>query len=104
NREVQASATRQIAAASSREWVIERSIRRAPLRSAHAFVRPARRTAGFGRPTISISFHVKRTPIQSAFPTASLPAKRPAQHTSGFARELHYARSASVKQRSLKAG
>ena len=36
-------------------------------------------TAGFGRPTISISFQVKRpTPKPSALPTASLPAKRPA--------------------------
>jgi hypothetical protein len=37
-----------------------------------------RLTLGFGRPTISISFQVNRTPIPSAFPTASLPAKRPA--------------------------
>jgi hypothetical protein len=44
----------------------------------HARVRPERLTLGFGRPTISISFHVKRTPMPSALPTASLPAKRPA--------------------------
>ena len=47
-------------------------------RSANAAVRPERRTPGFGRPTISISFHVKRTPQPSALPTASLPAKRAA--------------------------
>ena len=38
--------------------------------------RPAQSYAG--RPTISISFHVKRTPQPSAFPTASFPANRPA--------------------------
>src|SRR5919204_1687234 len=75
-RSVYASETTQIAAASSRECVIERSIAPALVHSAHSFVRPERRTPGFGRPAISISFHVKRTPIPSAFPIASLPAKR----------------------------
>jgi hypothetical protein len=41
-------------------------------------VRPVRYTPGFGRPRISISFHVKYTPEPSALPTASLAAKRPA--------------------------
>ena len=42
--------------------------------------RPDSRTDGFGRPTISMSFQAKAraTPKPSAFPTASLPAKRPA--------------------------
>ena len=47
------------AAASSRECVIESSIVPAPTFSAHAAVRPLRYTPGFGRPRISISFHVK---------------------------------------------
>ena len=66
------------AAASPRECVIERSIAPACIRSAKAFVRPERTTPGFGRPAISISFHVKWTPQPSALPTASLPANRPA--------------------------
>ena len=48
-----------IAAASSRECVIESSIVPAPTRSANAAVRPLRCTPGFGRPRTSISFHVK---------------------------------------------
>ena len=53
-------------------------------RSAHACVRPGSLTPGFGRPTISISFHAKRaTPKPSALPTASLPAKRPAYAAPG---------------------
>ena len=67
-----------MAAASSREWVIERSIAPARTRSANAAVRPESVTAGFGRPTISTSLHVKRTPQPSALPTASLAAKRAA--------------------------
>ena len=67
-----------MAAAISRECVIDRSIAPAWTRSAKAAVRPDNRTPGFGRPTISISFHVNRTPQPSAFPTASLPANRPA--------------------------
>ena len=57
---------------------MERSIGPAPTRCAHAAVRPESRTPGFGRPAISISFQVKRTPQPSALPTASLPAKRAA--------------------------
>jgi len=49
-----------------------------PTFSAQRSVFPARVTPGFGGPTISISFHVKRTPQPSALPTASLPAKRAA--------------------------
>ncbi len=64
-----------MAAAISRECVIDRSIGPAWTRSANAAVRPDSRTPGFGRPTISISFHVKRTPQPSAFPTASLPGE-----------------------------
>jgi len=71
-------ATAAIAAAIPRECVIDSSISRAPTRSAQAAVRPVSRTAGFGRPWISISFHVKWTPEPRAFPTASLPAKRAA--------------------------
>ena len=48
-----------IAAASSRECVIESSIVPAPTFSANAAVRPLRCTPGFGRPRTSISFHVK---------------------------------------------
>src|SRR5581483_163440 len=70
--------TTATAAASSREWVMERSIAPASTWSAQAAVRPERRTDGFGRPAISISFQVKRTPQPSALPTASLPAKRAA--------------------------
>src|SRR5262249_26775520 len=47
------------AAASSRECVIESSIRTSPSRSAQRAVRPLRWTPGFGRPRTSISFHVK---------------------------------------------
>jgi hypothetical protein len=54
-----ASTTTATAAASSREWVIESSIVPAPTFSAHAAVRPVRKTPGFGRPRISISFQVK---------------------------------------------
>ena len=57
---------------------MDRSIAPARTRSANAAVRPVSRTAGFGRPTISTSLHVKRTPHPSALPTASLPAKRAA--------------------------
>ena len=70
--------TTQIAAASSRECVIERSIGPARTRSPQAFVEPESRTDGFGRPAISISRHVKRTPQPRALPIASLAAKRPA--------------------------
>ena len=71
--------TTATACASSRECVIERSIAPAPSASARAATRPERRTDGFGRPTISISFQAKAraTPKPSALPTASLPAKRP---------------------------
>ena len=57
--EPHASTTTATAAASSREWVIDSSILPAPTFSAHAAVRPERCTPGFGRPRISISFHVK---------------------------------------------
>ena len=67
-----------MAAASSREWVMDRSIGPAATFSAQAAVFPESVTDGFGRPTISISFQVKRTPQPSALPTASLPANRPA--------------------------
>ena len=72
--------TTHTADASSREWVIDRSIAPAPTRSAHAATLPESRTDGFGRPAISMSFQAKAraTPNPSAFPTASLPAKRPA--------------------------
>src|SRR4029077_3660208 len=73
-----ASRTTATAAASSRECVIESSIFPAPTFSAHAAVRPVRKTPGFGRPRISISFQVKWTPDPSALPTASFAAKRPA--------------------------
>ena len=53
------STTTATAAASSRECVIDSSIEPAPTFSAHAAVRPVRWTPGFGRPRISISFHVK---------------------------------------------
>jgi hypothetical protein len=39
---------------------------------------PVSVTPGFGGPTISMSFHVNRTPQPSALPTASLPQKRAA--------------------------
>src|SRR6185437_4806572 len=70
------SATTAIAAASSFECVIERSISPALTRSPHAFVQPESCTPGFGRPAISISRQVKWTPQPSALPIASLPAKR----------------------------
>src|SRR5206468_1884350 len=72
--------TTATAVASSRECDIERSIAPAPARSAHARTRPDRRTAGFGLPAISTSRHAKAraTPNPSAFPTASLAAKRAA--------------------------
>jgi len=73
-----ASSATATAAASSRECVIESSIRPAPTRSAHWAVLPLRYTPGFGRPRISISFHVKYTPEPSAFPTASFAANLPA--------------------------
>ena len=57
---------------------MERSIAPARTFSAQAFVRPESFTPGLGRPTISISRHVKRTPQPSALPTASYPAKRAA--------------------------
>ena len=78
-RAAQASATTHTAEASSRECVIERSIAPAPTRSAQAATRPESRTDGFGRPAISMSFqaNARATPKPSAFPTASLPAKRP---------------------------
>ena len=59
---------------------MERSIAPAPTRSAQAPTRPLRVTPGFGRPAISTSFHAKAraTPYPSAYPTASLPAKRAA--------------------------
>jgi hypothetical protein len=59
---------------------MERSIAPAPTRSAQAESRPESRTEGFGRPTISMSCHAnaRATPKPSAFPTASLPANRPA--------------------------
>ena len=68
------------ACASSRECVIERSTEPTPSAAARSASRPESRTAGFGRPTISISFHAnaRATPKPSALPTASLPAKRPA--------------------------
>ena len=68
------------ACASSRECVIERSTEPTPSAAARSASRPERRTAGFGRPTISISCHAnaRATPKPSALPTASLPAKRPA--------------------------
>ena len=70
----------QTACASSREWVIERSIAVTPFASAIAARRPESVTDGFGRPTISISFHAnaRATPKPSALPTASLPANLPA--------------------------
>ena len=55
----QAAITTATAAASSREWVIESSISPAPTFAAHCAVRPLRKTPGFGRPRISISFQVK---------------------------------------------
>ena len=72
--------TTATAEASSRECVIERSIAPASTRSAQAATRPESRTEGFGRPAISMSFHAnaRATPKPSAFPTASLPANRPA--------------------------
>ena len=51
--------TTATAAASSRECVIESSMRPAPIRSATCAVRPLSSTPGFGRPRISISRHVK---------------------------------------------
>ena len=68
------------ACASSRECVIERSTEPTPSAAARSASRPERRTAGFGRPAISISCQAKAraTPKPSALPTASLPAKRPA--------------------------
>ncbi len=72
------SSTAQIAQARPFECVIDRSIRPARTRPAKAFVLPERRTSGFGRPAISISRQVKRTPQPSALPTASLPANRAA--------------------------
>jgi hypothetical protein len=54
-----ASTTTATAAASSRECVIESSIFPAPTFAAQVAVRPERKTPGFGRPRISISFHVK---------------------------------------------
>ncbi len=68
------------ACASSRECVIERSTEPTPSAAARSARRPESRTAGFGRPTISISCHAnaRATPKPSALPTASLPAKRPA--------------------------
>ena len=60
------------------EWVSDTSISRMPTRSAQRSVRPASVTAGFGGPTISISFHVNSTPQPSAFPTASFPQNRAA--------------------------
>src|SRR5262249_57229079 len=100
------SLTIATAFASSRECDIDRSIAPAFVFSAHARTRPDSRTVGFGRPTISMSFQAKAraTPNPSAFPTASLPAKRPAYDSAGFGRESQYARSASVKQRSRKRG
>ena len=53
------STTTATAAASSRECVIESSIRPAPIFSAHAAVRPLRWIPGLGRPRTSISFQVK---------------------------------------------
>ena len=53
------STTTATAAASSREWVIESSILPAPTFFANCAVRPLKYTPGFGRPRISISFHVK---------------------------------------------
>src|SRR5262245_56446420 len=53
-------------------------------RSAKRRVFPVSVTPGFGGPTISISFHVKRTPHPSAFPTASLPQKRAAYDSAGL--------------------
>ena len=67
-----------VAAATVCECVSETSSSRIPMRSANASVFPASVTPGFGGPTISISFHVKRTPQPSALPTASLPQKRAA--------------------------
>ena len=67
-----------VAAATVCECVSETSSSRIPTRSANASVFPASVTPGFGGPTISISFHVKRTPQPSALPTASLPQKRAA--------------------------
>ena len=74
------ASTTATAEASSRECVIERSIAPAPRCAAQSARRPDSRTDGFGRPTISTSFHAKAraTPKPSALPTASLPAKRPA--------------------------
>ena len=60
------------------ECVIDRSIAPAFTRSAQASVLPESVTPGFGRPAISISRQVNRTPQPSALPTASLPAKRAA--------------------------
>ena len=70
-----------IAAAISRECVIERSIAPAPTRSAKAAVRPESRTPGFGRPTISISFHVKRA-RRSRAPCRRPPCRRSAPRSS----------------------
>src|SRR5205807_6065167 len=94
------SSTTATAFASSRECDIDRSIAPAFVFSAHARTRPESRTLGFGRPTISMSFHAnaRATPIPSALPTASLPAKRPAYDSAGFGRDSQYVRSASVKQ------
>jgi hypothetical protein len=51
--------TTAIAAASSRECVLDSSIFPAPTLRAHWAVRPERKTPGFGRPRTSISFQVK---------------------------------------------
>src|SRR4029077_1363708 len=67
-----ASCTSATAPATPREWLIERSATVSPRRSADASVRPESLTAGWGRPTISISRQEKSTPQPSALPTASL--------------------------------
>src|SRR4029078_599685 len=59
----------QVAAATVWEWVRETSISRMPTRSANARVLPASVTPGFGGPTISISFHVHRSPQPRALST-----------------------------------
>jgi hypothetical protein len=86
------------------ECVSETSISRIPTRSAQRSVLPDSVTPGFGGPTISISFHVKRTPQPRAFPTASFPQNRAAYDSAGLRRDSQYACSSGVKHRSRKPG
>ena len=74
------STTTQIAAASSFECVIERSIAPAPTRSRPVLVQAESRTPGFGRPAISISRHVNCRP-RSRAPCRSPPCRRSARRS-----------------------